>query len=313
MTVYFAPFHGISMRCFRRVFFAHFSGIDAAVSPFFSAGDSRVLSKARFADIFPVQSEPVPLIVQIIGSKKQEITDTVNFLYDKGYEHINWNIACPVSQIVRKQRGCGLMPHAETIEDIVADVCRNTVAKFSIKMRLGMYRSEESVEIIRRMNNYPVDFIAIHARLGNQLYAGQTDKDAFETCLQLSTNRLCYNGDIYTTEDFRQLQVLFPDLKCCMLGRGMLRNPFLAEQIRGTNKNASKERIRFEHFYEDLIACYSDAYPSGSVLNRLKELWHYFAVGFALSENDLQQLLCLSDRKAFVGRTMRIIRGNLSD
>ncbi|MDR1878843.1 MAG: hypothetical protein LBQ64_04690, partial [Bacteroidales bacterium] len=67
-----------------------------------------------------------------------------------------------------------------------------------------------------------------------------------------------------------------------------------------------------EYFYRELIACYSDAYPERRVLNRLKELWHYFAVGFALTDHDLQELLCLSNRDEFVGRTMKIIWENSS-
>ena len=168
-TLYFAPFHGITTRCFRKVFFSHFGGIDAMITPFLPVGDISVLSEARFADIFPLQQEPLPAIVQIIGQKKQEMIDTVMYLHDRGHERINWNIGCPTQQITRKKRGCGLMPFPDEIEQIVEAICEKTMTKFSVKMRLGMYSPNESLEIVNRLNKYPLDFICIHARLGTQL------------------------------------------------------------------------------------------------------------------------------------------------
>ncbi len=307
MDLYFAPFHGITNQHFRNVFFSHFHGIDTVLSPFLPAGNITVLSKARFADVFPPENEPLPLIVQIIGTKKQEITDTVKFLYDQGYERINWNIGCPMPQIVRKHRGCGFMPYAKEIEDTTASVLVNTSAKFSIKMRLGMYKKEESLEILQRLNNYPLDFITIHARLGIQLYSGKVDINAFANCLETSVNTLCYNGDMKTIHDFNSLQALFPNLNLYMLGRGMLQNPFLAEQIKNNTITISRQKERFSYFHHDLINSYLEVYRKSGVLNRMKELWHYFAVFFTLSDTQSKYLFRISDLSEFEKRTKEIM------
>ena len=299
-TLYFAPFHGITIHCFRKIFFSHFGGIDVALTPFLPAGESFTLSEARFGDVFPVNTEPIPLIIQIIGSKPKEMLDTVLYLQEKGHERINWNIACPMPQITRKKRGCGLMPYPDDIERIVESVCGKTSARFSIKMRLGMYNPDESLEIINRLNNYPLDFIAIHARLGTQLYSGETDKNSFEKCFQLSKNQLYYNGDIFSLADFHALQKLFPSLKACMLGRGLLQNPFLAEQIQGKEIPEEEQKERFLAFYDDLTATCLDIFSKRRALNRLKELWHYFAVFYNLSDLQLRSLLQIIDYEQFV-------------
>jgi tRNA-dihydrouridine synthase len=308
MTIYFAPFHGMTNRHFRRVFFSHFGGVDAVLSPFLPVGKSAVLSKARFADILPPHTDPAERIVQLLGTDTQAMYDTVGFLYDCGYKRMNWNLGCPMPQIVRKQRGCGLMPYPEKIADTVETVMQHTGVQFSIKMRLGMYKAEESVEIIKRLNDYPLDFIAIHARLGTQLYEGQTDKEAFGDCFQQSINRLCYEGDINTVNDFRQLQTLFPDLEGCMLGRGMLRNPFLAQHIQQGATLHEKER--FSAFYADLLACYFGVYTKVGALNRLKGLWSYFAGYLSLSQQDLQRLLRITDPHEFLNDTTTIVSEN---
>ena len=307
MNIYFAPFHGITNRHFRNVFFSHFHGIDAVLSPFLPAGEMNVLSKNRFADVLPPNIEPLPLIVQIIGIKKQEITDSVKFLYEHGYKHINWNIACPMPQIVRKKRGCGFMPYSEEIEDITASVLSNTLAKFSIKMRLGMYKNEESLSVIRRLNKYPLDFIAVHARLGVQLYSGKTNIDAFADCFEHSLNTLCYNGDINNVDFFNSLQTVFPKLELCMLGRGMLQNPFLAEQIRNNTLDIQTQKKRFSEFHKDLTSTYSEAYRQTRALNRLKELWHYFAVFLNLTDSQLQNLFRINELGEFEEKTNEII------
>jgi tRNA-dihydrouridine synthase len=308
MNLYFAPFHGITTHTFRKVFFSHFGGIDVALTPFLPAGESFTLSEARFGDAFPINIEPIPLIIQIIGSKPKDMLDTVLYLQEKGHERINWNIACPMPQITRKKRGCGLMPYPEDIEKIVESVCEKTSAKFSIKMRLGMYNPDESLEIINRLNNYPLDFIAIHARLGTQLYSGDTDKESFEKCFQQSKNQLCYNGDIFSLGDFHALQNLFHNLKACMLGRGLLRNPFLAEQIQGKEIPEEEQQKRFLAFYDDLMNTYLDIFPKRRALNRLKELWHYFAAFYNLSDLQLRSLLQITDCEQFIKQTNVIMR-----
>lgn len=307
-TFYFAPFHGITTRCFRRVFFSHFGGIDVALTPFFPAGEIHTLSEARFSDAFPVNKESIPLIIQIIGQKKQDMTDTILYLYEKGYERINWNIACPMPQITRKKRGCGFMPFPDEIDEIVENICKKTTAKFSVKMRLGMYNPDESLEIINRLNNYPLDFIAVHARLGTQLYSGNTDRISFEKCFQQSKNQLCYNGDIFSLADFHALQNLFPNLKAYMLGRGLLQNPFLAEQIQGKVISEEQQKKRFLTFYDDLTNTYLDIYPKGRALNRLKELWHYFAVFYNFSDVQLRSLLQITDCEHLIKQTNLIIK-----
>ena len=83
-----------------------------------------------------------------------------------------------------------------------------------------------------------------------------------------------------------------------MLGRGLLRNPFLAEEIKGQDIGDKKER--FLSFYQDLIEKLLPIRGESGTLANLKELWHYFAVFTDLSEEKLQQLLRICDLREFV-------------
>ena len=46
-------------------------------------------------------------------------------------------------------------------------------------MRTGWSNPTEGLEIIERLNPYPIDFIAIHPRLGVQEYNGTPDWELF--------------------------------------------------------------------------------------------------------------------------------------
>lgn len=305
MKFYFAPFHGIETQIFRSVFLHHFGGFDAIITPFIPAVERARLSKSHFKDIFPKEDD-FEIIPQIIGNKTEDILATVDYLYHIGFKRINLNLGCPMPKIIRKNRACGLMPLPDKIEDIVAAVTALPV-KFSLKMRLGLFDKNESLVILSRLADYPLDFVAIHARLGIQQYEGQVDKIAFDECWKISKHTLIYNGDIFSIEDFLAIKTQFIDLEYCMLGRGMFRNPFLLAQIKGKIFSKDEKKQKFALFYDDLITAYTSFYCEKIMLNRLKELWKYFAVFFELTIEELNQLLRIESLKQFLLKTHTII------
>ena len=135
----------------------------------------------------------------------------------------------PAAQVVRKQRGCGIMPHPAWVENVVKLVTEETDCRFSVKMRLGLRTPGEGLEIVERLNKYPLDFIAVHPRLGVQQYEGVPDFDSFQKIYNLSANPLIYSGDIFDNPSYRHLMERFPKVAAVMLGRGVLRNPFLVD------------------------------------------------------------------------------------
>jgi tRNA-dihydrouridine synthase len=103
-------------------------------------------------------------------------------------------------------------------------------------------------------------------------------------------------------EDYQRLSERFPKVSAWMLGRGMLRNPFLAEEIKGQDVGDKKER--FLAFYQDFIEELLPIRGESGTLANLKELWHYFAAFAQMAEGELQRMLRICDLRdfmAFVG------------
>lgn len=297
--IWLAPLHGITSYTFRNTLCRHFGGIDCFMAPFLPAQPAGKYRKKVWQDIAPENNTALPLVPQLMGNRPDHFVDTTRMLNEQfGYEHFNINIGCPSSPVVRHTRGCGLMPHPDIVEQIVAEVTGKTPFRISLKMRLGLHNIDEGRNLLTRLNDYPLDFLVIHPRLGDDLYEGVPDWDTFAEFCQLTQHKIVYSGDIFTVEDYNRLAERFPQVAAWMLGRGLLRNPFLAEEIKG--QDIGDKRERFLNFYQDFIEKLLPIRGESGTLANLKELWHYFAVFTGLSEEKLQQLLRICDSREFV-------------
>ena len=297
--IWLAPLHGITSHTFRNTLCRHFGGIDFFMAPFLPAQPAGKFRTKVWQDIAPENNTALPLVPQLMGNRPEHFVDTTRMLNEHfGYERFNINIGCPSSPVVRHTRGCGLMPHPDIVEQIVAEVSERTPFRLSLKMRLGLHSADEGRHLLTRLNDYPLDFLVIHPRLGDDLYEGTPDWDTFEEFCQLTRHKVVYSGDVFTTEDYERLSERFPQVAAWMLGRGMLRNPFLAEEIKG--QDTGDKNGRFNAFYHDLIDKLLPIRGESGTLANLKELWHYFAHFTHTSGEELQQILRICDLQEFV-------------
>jgi len=298
MKLWLAPLHGITYYNFRNCFVKHFRGIDHAITPFIAAQPKEKLNPKKLRDLFVENNPELPIIPQLMGNQPNDIKETVIVLHETfGYKQFNWNIGCPVNPIVRKKRGCGVMPFPDLVEETVNEVCGNTPTRFSLKMRLGLHSPKEGLEILRRVEPYPIDFLCIHPRLGTQYYEDNVDLGVFEDFYQTTHHKIVFSGDITHVDFFMNLQRRFPKIENWMLGRGILQNPFLAEQIVNHVVEAKdalppqEYQNRFMDFYNEYSEILLSLFGEKIALSVLKELWHYFAIFWKLSPAALQSLL----------------------
>lgn len=296
-----APLHGITYHYMRNILFSHVVFFDLAIAPFVPALTSDKLNVKKWTDLNPANNRLVPIIPQLMGNDPDAILETVRALNEQfGYNHVNWNIGCPMNQIVRKKRGCGIMPYPDLVETIVQNVMQKTNVAFSIKMRLGLDSSAEGAEIITRMNHYPLDSIIIHPRLGIQQYEGSVDLNALASIIHKTEHKIVYSGDILDLKGFKNLQLQFPQINNWMLGRGSLRDPFLVEELqKGVVLSDDDKKIRFIAYYRDLEQSLFHLKTEQAALPKLKELWKYFAHFFHLDQQQLLHLLRITDIKEF--------------
>ena len=282
LSLSLGPFQGITDAPFRNVFKRHFSGIDKFFTPFFTGIHKEEHAKnLQGEEIDPRCNDVETLTPQILSTDAEEILRFAKQCRQLGYEEINLNMGCPFPRVANKKRGCGLLPYPDNVEAMLDRVFEEIDIKFSIKCRLGYFNPEEIDAIIPVFNKFRLSELIIHPRIGKQLYKGEADVERFKAIIPLINAPLVYNGDIVSVESFEHIRDLVQPVKQFMLGRGLLANPFLAEEIQGGTYSASERTKRLHAYVLDL---YEDrlrhAGGSPKVLGRMKELWSYLMNSF---------------------------------
>ena len=278
-TLILAPMRGVTTVHYRRAFAQHFQGLDIEMAPFISTVGADRINPKLLKDVLPENNSGLPLIPQLIGNKADDFVQMAGALHDLGYNEINWNLGCPHKPIRRKKRGSGLLPHPDLVEALLDPICARSPCRISVKVRLGVADSSELMKLIPVLNRFPLSEVVIHPRTAEQMYTGSVDLDAFEAAFHALERPVCYNGDITDRPFFQSLEKRFPTLKRFMLGRGLLTNPFLCEQIKRENPNLENPIQRIAAFHEALVTSYESVlHGDHPVLGKMKEFWTYQSI-----------------------------------
>jgi tRNA-dihydrouridine synthase B len=282
MKLILAPLQGVTDHHFRNSWSLFFGGIDEMVTPFIPAVTGERVKPLHIRDVLPENNAPeLNIIPQVLANNARGMLLLAGALKQLGYKEMNWNLGCPSLVVSRHGRGCGLMPKPGVVGDILAEIMGDLPLKLSVKLRSGMYSNAELPDILHVLNDFPLSCIIHHPRLGVQMYDGTPDLESFAVTLKMSKHPVVYNGDIMTVEDLRVLQRRFPEVDQWMLGRGVLKNPLLPEQIRG-NLPVPVTIDRIRQFYlhlEDSLS--AQGLSPQRLSSRLKEYWQYFSFWFA--------------------------------
>jgi tRNA-dihydrouridine synthase len=281
-TLVLAPLRGFTDFIFRNAFCRHFDGFDSALAPFISAVSADRCSPAQLEDLLPENNRRLPVVPQIMTNQAPDFLSLARLLGDVGYDIVNWNLGCPYPMVAKKKRGCGLLPYPELVDAFLDHVCAEIPGRISIKMRLGRYQANEIERLVPVLNRYPLAEVIIHPRTGKQMYTGELDLDAFETCMTAIRHRIIFNGDLRSLERFRAAAGRFgAGVAGWMIGRGALIDPFLPAAIKGGREDGDRRLSRFKRFYVDLFDGYGRKLQGpGHLLDRMKGFWKYFSQAF---------------------------------
>ena len=192
-----------------------------------------------------------------------------------GYQEVNLNLGCPSGTVVAKRKGAGFLAEPAELEHFLQDIFAELSGEvdISIKTRIGIAQPEEFVELLDVYNQFPVKELIVHPRVQKDMYNNKPNWEVFAQCVQESKNPLCYNGDIFTVADYQRFCDAFPQVEAVMLGRGILRNPGLLDEIR-YHKPLDMGVLR--QFHDEILQGYEAAFSGDKpVLFKMKELWGY--------------------------------------
>lgn len=286
MIIYLAPVQGITDSIYRNLFPAYFKGVDLAIAPFISPSKKMKVEGKLLRELYPDKNMGIPTIPQIMSSAPDDFIKLANAFYDMGYDMVNWNIGCPFRIVIKKGRGAGILCYPDRVESFLEKTMPAIKSKLSIKLRTGLQYPDEILQLLPIFNRFPIEELIIHPRTGQQMYAGEVDLDMFGQCLELSKHRVVYNGDIDSAPKLELLSKRFGSIDRWMIGRGLIGNPFLAEEIKFNTIKPYDEKIKIiRSFHDQLFAEYSKIlYGPSHITNKMKEIWTFMGSFFENGE-----------------------------
>ena len=310
ITLLSSPLQGFTDFRFRNAFHKHFGGIDTFYSPYIKLNGKLVVKGSYERDILPENNSTLEVIPQIITNDAEEFLFVAKYVQQFGYKELNWNLGCPYPMVAKCGMGSGLIKNTDQIEHILKRVHNETDIIVSMTMRLGYENPTEILDVFPILEQYPIKNIAIHARIGKQLYKGGVDLDSFQKCLDTSKQKLYYNGDITSVAKFKELQERFPSIDHFMIGRGLIADPFLPSMIKNNTTEYPKNRLEiFEAFHDEIYREY-DAYLQGPTPIRMKMLgfWEYFSESFSNPQKTFKKIKKAGNSKNYEAAVKEIFK-----
>ncbi|MBE7634580.1 tRNA-dihydrouridine synthase family protein [Tenacibaculum finnmarkense] len=300
-TLLSSPLQGFTDFRFRNAQHKYFGGIDTYYAPYIRLNGKMVIKSSYKRDLLPENNNTLTVIPQVITNDPDEFLFVAKYVQSLGYKELNWNLGCPYPMVTKSGMGSGLICNPAKIDEVLHKAHNESDILVSMKMRMGYENSEEILNSFPILDKYPLKNIAIHARIGKQLYKGGVDLDAFQKCIDVAKHQLYYNGDITNVAGFKAMQERFPSISHFMIGRGLIADPFLPQMIKDNTTEYPEDRWKiFEAFHNEIYQQYDEAL-SGPTPIKMKMLgfWEYFSKSFDNPQKTYKQIKKAGNQKKY--------------
>lgn len=168
-----APMEDVSDPPFRYV--CKQEGADLMYTEFISSeGLIRDAIKSRQKlDIFDYER---PIGIQIFGGDEEAMALSAKIVDATGPDLLDINYGCPVSKVVCKGAGAGVLKDVDLMVRLTDAVVKSTGLPVTVKTRLGWdEQSKNIMEVAERLQDVGIKALTIHGRTRAQMYKGEAD------------------------------------------------------------------------------------------------------------------------------------------
>ena len=279
--IYLAPLQGFTDFVYRNSYQQVFGLIDEFYIPYISIGPGGKIRNSQKRDILPENNQTTNAVPQVLCSNADELRKLAMILKEYGYQRINLNLGCPYPMATKRGRGTALLENEKELISVLDAIFNEFDFLVSVKFRSGLEKPNAIFNRIEILNNFPFEKMIYHSRIARQLYKGEASLEDFIRLSKVSTKPLIYNGDIESSEDIERIKNELPEQNEWMIGRGVLMNPFLPQQIKGEQIDEETKLDKLKQFHLSVFEGYQKSFSDeGHVLNKLKEFWIYFSFNF---------------------------------
>lgn len=213
-------------------------GVDRCVSEFIRVTNTVLPDRVYYRVVPELLSKGltfsgVPVRPQLLGSDPACMADNAAALARLNPPGIDLNFGCPAKVVNRHGGGAALLDEPELVAKIVAAVRRAVPSNIpvSAKMRLGFNDDSRAEECAIAIASSGANELVVHARTKADGYRPPAYWARIADIRAVTDIHVIANGEIWNVEDAKRCQEL-SGCDTLMIGRGMVQNPGLANQIK---------------------------------------------------------------------------------
>ena len=172
-----------------------------------------------------------PAIAQLIGNHIPSLIRSARELQQHPVAAIDLNLGCPVPVVYRKNAGGGLLRDVAQIDSILGALRDAIDTKFTVKTRIGFEDPDVFEELLTVYARHSLDLLTVHGRTVAERYRSTVHYDYIARAVEVMPCPVLANGNVVSAV---KAQYVLDQTRArgLMIGRGMIRNPWLFEQIR---------------------------------------------------------------------------------
>ncbi len=281
MLLSLAPMQDVTDLAFMRVLASLRSLPDFFITPYFRSTPTSCAFLEHNLPAIVDNETGVPIWAQIAGNDPAAIIRDIHTLRRYPIAGINLNAGCPSAFVNRHHAGAGLLRELPLLRRITSAMREALPAgEFSIKCRLGWAdAASEFPAILSELQRAQPDELIIHARTRQQLYRGTPLREYVTDAVQhvSSWGYSCpihANGDVLTPTDAHSW-LTQTQAQGIMIGRGIVRNPYLFRELRGASPPTQSELVEYYQLLIEETGRILFNYSERGHCNRLKKYLAY--------------------------------------
>ncbi len=223
-----SPLAGISDLAFRTI--NRKFGCELAFTEMISA-KALVYESKRTEQMLATSPEDRLLGVQLLASQPDIIKSALDIIHRHKIDIIDFNAACPVKKVVKKQEGAALLKEPRKLRDLLKTIVKNTSLPVTVKIRAG-WNSEtlNAVDAALYAQDAGIAGLSVHGRTKTQKYKGEINYNIIKKIKNALEIPVIGSGNIFSPLYAKKM---FDETGCdgVAVARGAFGNPWIFSML----------------------------------------------------------------------------------
>lgn len=243
-----------------------------------------------------------PVIAQMIGQDIPSLVRSAQQLQKHPIAGIDLNLGCPAPIVYKKKAGGGLLKSPDHIDAILRALRPIISVAFTVKTRIGFDSPEEFDQLLEMFASHQIDALTVHGRTVRELYKPVLHFDKIKQAVSRMPCPVIANGNVMNVGQARHtMEVVNP--AGLMIGRGIIRNPWLFRQIRESYEGNAVMQPTRRDLREYIDRLYNETktpdFPDKAHVSKMKKYVNFIGIGLDPDDAFLREVRLTSTTAEF--------------